>query len=93
MQQKKDTYQTKEAVVSIFSDVRMGNALKLDDALSLVDDKQITFVERGLAQMPPRGAPDAALLSLETERTFVSSLRSVPPCQHSSPSPRNDCPQ
>ncbi|BBJ22771.1 HD-GYP domain-containing protein [Candidatus Nitrotoga sp. AM1P] len=35
---KKIHTKTKEAVVSMFSDVRMGNALKLDDALSLVDE-------------------------------------------------------
>ena len=35
---KKLHTKTKEAVVSMFSDVRMGNALKLDDALSLVDE-------------------------------------------------------
>jgi HD-GYP domain-containing protein (c-di-GMP phosphodiesterase class II) len=35
---KKIHAKTKEAVVSMFSDVRMGNALKLDDALSLVDE-------------------------------------------------------
>ncbi|CAH1906200.1 Cyclic di-GMP phosphodiesterase [Candidatus Nitrotoga sp. HW29] len=35
---KKIHTKTKEAVVSMFSDVRMGNALQLDDALSLVDE-------------------------------------------------------
>lgn len=35
---KKIHTKTKEAVVSMFSDARMGNALKLDDALSLVDE-------------------------------------------------------
>ncbi|RFC35592.1 MAG: HD-GYP domain, c-di-GMP phosphodiesterase class II (or its inactivated variant) [Candidatus Nitrotoga sp. SPKER] len=35
---KKIHTKTKEVVVSMFSDVRMGNALKLDDALSLVDE-------------------------------------------------------
>ena len=35
---KKLHTKTKEAVVSIFKDVRMGNALKLDGAVSLVDE-------------------------------------------------------
>ncbi|RFC40122.1 MAG: HDIG domain-containing protein [Candidatus Nitrotoga sp. CP45] len=35
---KKLHTQTKEAVVSIFSDIRMGNALKLDATLSLVNE-------------------------------------------------------
>lgn len=48
--------------------------------------------EKALCQVPVAIALDAALPSLETARTFVSSLRSVLPCQRSIPSPRNDCP-
>lgn len=44
---KKIHTKAKETVVSIFSDVRMGNALKLDDVASLVDE-----IDKSIARNP-----------------------------------------
>lgn len=46
---KKIHSKTKEVVVSLFSDVRMGNALKLDNALSLVDEINQSIVRNSSA--------------------------------------------
>ncbi len=46
---KKIHSKTKEVVASLFSDVRMGNALKLDNALSLVDEINQSIVRNSSA--------------------------------------------
>jgi HD-GYP domain-containing protein (c-di-GMP phosphodiesterase class II) len=68
---KKLHAKAKEAVVSIFSDVRMGNALKLDATISLVND-----INRSIIRNP------SALISLSRLKTADSYtyLHSVSVC-------------
>jgi len=68
---KKLHTKAKEAVVSIFSDVRMGNALKLDATISLVND-----INRSIIRNP------SALISLSRLKTADSYtyLHSVSVC-------------